>query len=221
VLLAKPLVGDEPFAVLLADDFMDAAPGQKNVMAQMTELYEREGKSLLAVQDVPRPETRQYGIVSAPHLASVPAAQRHRRKAVPEEAPSTLAVVGRYVLTPAIFERLENIGTGAGGEIQLTDAISALLEQEQILAYRYEGQRFDCGSKLGYLKAAVAMGFKHKEVGTGFAQFLQEFTSQNDLAQAAQPRARRPSPLKTAAGNQSAGTAVSSDKLPAVANSIM
>ncbi len=223
VLLAKPLVGDEPFAVLLADDFMDAAPGQKNVMAQMTELYEREGKSLLAVQDVPRPETRQYGIVSGTaHGERTELLSGIVEKPSPEEAPSTLAVVGRYVLTPAIFERLENIGTGAGGEIQLTDAISALLEQEQILAYRYEGQRFDCGSKLGYLKAAVAMGFKHKEVGTGFAQFLQEFTSQNDLAQAAQPKGPATvTPLKTAAGNQPAGTPVSNDKLPAVANSIM
>ncbi|AYR25003.1 UTP--glucose-1-phosphate uridylyltransferase GalU [Herbaspirillum rubrisubalbicans] len=222
VLLAKPLVGDEPFAVLLADDFMDAAPGHKNVMAQMTALYEREGKSLLAVQDVPRPETRQYGIVSgSPYGERTELLSGIVEKPSPEEAPSTLAVVGRYVLTPAIFERLENIGTGAGGEIQLTDAISALLQQEQILAYRYEGQRFDCGSKLGYLKAAVAMGFKHKEVGSGFAQFLQEFTSQHDLTQAAQPKGPATvTPLKPAAGNQPA-SAATTDQQPAVARSVM
>jgi len=223
VLLAKPLVGDEPFAVLLADDFMDAAPGQKNVMAQMTALYEREGKSLLAVQDVPRPETRQYGIVSgSAHGERTELLTGIVEKPAPEDAPSTLAVVGRYVLTPAIFERLENIGTGAGGEIQLTDAISALLQQEQILAYRYEGQRFDCGSKLGYLKAAVAMGFKHKEVGSGFAQYLQEFAAQHDLAQAAQPKGPATvTPLKPAAGSPSAPAPASTEKQPAVARSVM
>ncbi|KAF1048835.1 MAG: UTP--glucose-1-phosphate uridylyltransferase [Herbaspirillum frisingense] len=187
VLLAKPLVGDEPFAVLLADDFMDVEAGQKNVMAQMTEMFEREGKSLLAVQDVPRLDTRQYGIVSGSEYADrLELVSGIVEKPAPEVAPSTLAVVGRYVLTPAIFERLENIGTGAGGEIQLTDAISALLAEEQILAYRYEGQRFDCGSKLGYLKAAVAMGIKHSEVGSNFAHFLRDFKADHDLQQAAQ-----------------------------------
>ncbi|WP_075258670.1 UTP--glucose-1-phosphate uridylyltransferase GalU [Herbaspirillum camelliae] len=221
VLLAKPLVGDEPFAVLLADDFMDVEAGQKNVMAQMTAMFEREGKSLLAVQDVPRPETRQYGIVSGSAYADrLELMSGIVEKPVPEEAPSTLAVVGRYVLTPAIFEHLQNIGTGAGGEIQLTDAISALLQQEQILAYRYEGQRFDCGSKLGYLKAAVAMGIKHKEVGSGFAQFLQDFAAQHDLQQAAQPKGPATvTPLKpnAAPAHGSAGQ----EKQPVAANSVM
>nr|WP_198985030.1 UTP--glucose-1-phosphate uridylyltransferase GalU [Herbaspirillum sp. ASV7] len=223
VLLAKPLVGDEPFAVLLADDFMDVEPGQKNVMAQMTAMYEREDKSLLAVQDVPRPETRQYGIVSGSAYSDrLELMSGIVEKPAPEDAPSTLAVVGRYVLTPAIFERLENIGTGAGGEIQLTDAISALLQQEQILAYRYEGQRFDCGSKLGYLKAAVAMGFKHKEVGSGFAQFLQEFAAQHDLAQAAQPKGPATvTPLKPAGSSHAAGSTGSTEKQPVAVSSVM
>ncbi len=223
VLLAKPLVGDEPFAVLLADDFMDVEPGQKNVMAQMTAMYEREGKSLLAVQDVPRPETRQYGIVSGSAYGDrLELMSGIVEKPAPEDAPSTLAVVGRYVLTPAIFERLENIGTGAGGEIQLTDAISALLQQEQILAYRYEGQRFDCGSKLGYLKAAVAMGFKHKEVGSGFAQFLQEFAAQHDLAQAAQPKGPATvTPLKPTGASHAGVSAGSTEKQPVAVSSVM
>ncbi|MBV8622591.1 MAG: UTP--glucose-1-phosphate uridylyltransferase GalU [Herbaspirillum sp.] len=223
VLLAKPLVGDEPFAVLLADDFMDVEPGQKNVMAQMTAMYEREGKSLLAVQDVPRPETRQYGIVSGSAYGDrLELLSGIVEKPAPEDAPSTLAVVGRYVLTPAIFERLENIGTGAGGEIQLTDAISALLQQEQILAYRYQGQRFDCGSKLGYLKAAVAMGFKHKEVGSGFAQFLQEFAIQHDLAQAAQPKGPATvTPLKPTGTSHASPSAGSTEKQPVAASSVM
>ncbi|MBP0599443.1 UTP--glucose-1-phosphate uridylyltransferase GalU [Herbaspirillum sp. LeCh32-8] len=190
VLLAKPLVGDEPFAVLLADDFMDVEAGQKNVMAQMTQMFEQEGKSLLAVQDVPRLDTRQYGIVSGSEYRDrLELVSGIVEKPAPEVAPSTLAVVGRYVLTPAIFERLENITTGAGGELQLTDAISALLAEEQILAYRYEGQRFDCGSKLGYLKAAVAMGIKHHEVGSNFAHFLRDFKTDQDLQQATQLKA--------------------------------
>ncbi|MFJ3046547.1 UTP--glucose-1-phosphate uridylyltransferase GalU [Herbaspirillum chlorophenolicum] len=187
VLLAKPLVGNEPFAVLLADDFMDIDAGQKNVMAQMADMFEREGKSLLAVQDVPRQDTRQYGIVSGTRYRDrLEQLSGIVEKPTPDTAPSTLAVVGRYVLTPAIFEHLENITTGAGGELQLTDAISALLAAEQILAYRYEGRRFDCGSKLGYLKAAVAMGIKHKEIGSDFAHFLRDFKTEHDLQQTAQ-----------------------------------
>ena len=190
VLLAKQLVGNEPFAVLLADDFMDVEAGQPNVMAQMTAAFEREGKSLLAVQDVPRLETRQYGIVSgSAYQDRLELVSGIVEKPAPEVAPSTLAVTGRYVLTPAIFDHLEKIGTGAGGELQLTDAISALLTQEDVLAYRYEGQRFDCGSKLGYLKAAVAMGIKHHEVGSNFSQFLREFKEDNALQQAAQSKA--------------------------------
>jgi UTP--glucose-1-phosphate uridylyltransferase len=173
VLCARPVVGNEPFAVLLADDFMDTDAGTKPVLAQMTELYEYEKCSVLAVQDVPREHTRQYGIVSAkayrPDLELVSGIVE---KPQPQDAPSTLAVVGRYVLSGSIFSHLENLGTGTGGEIQLTDGIAALMGQERVLAYRYAGQRYDCGSKLGYLKATTAMGLKHPETAEGFRAFL-------------------------------------------------
>jgi len=175
VLCARPVIGDEPFAVLLADDFMDVAPGQKSVMAQMTEVYAHEGSSLLAVQDVPRNETKQYGIVSAtPYQDRLERVDGIVEKPSPESAPSTLAVVGRYVLNNRIFDYLENLGKGAGGEIQLTDGIAALMHAESVLAYRYEGQRYDCGSKLGYLKAMVAMGMKHAETGPAFTEYLRQ-----------------------------------------------
>jgi UTP--glucose-1-phosphate uridylyltransferase len=173
VLCARPVIGNEPFAVLLADDFMDTAEGHKPVLAQMTDLYGYEKCSVLAVQDVPRAHTRQYGIVSArsyrPDLELVSGIVE---KPKPEEAPSTLAVVGRYVLSGAIFEHLENLGTGAGGEIQLTDGIAALMARERVLAYRYAGTRYDCGSKLGYLKATAAIGMKHPETAEGYREFL-------------------------------------------------
>jgi UTP--glucose-1-phosphate uridylyltransferase len=142
----------------------------------MTEIYAREGASLLAVQDVPRADTRQYGIVSA--TSYQPGLERVNgivEKPNPEAAPSTLAVVGRYVLDNKIFNYLEGIGKGAGGEIQLTDGIAALLKSDPVLAYRYAGQRYDCGSKLGYLKATVAMGLKHPETGEAFAEYLKQY----------------------------------------------
>ena len=181
VLCARPVIGDEPFAVLLADDFMDVEAGERPVLAQMTDVFQYENCSLLAVQDVPRAETKQYGIVSAknyqPDLELVSAIVE---KPAPEEAPSTLAVVGRYVLTSRIFGHLENLGTGAGGEIQLTDGIAALMREERVLAYRYQGQRYDCGSKLGYLKATTAMGMKHPETGPGFRDYLQQLQAALD-----------------------------------------
>ncbi|KQV51985.1 UTP--glucose-1-phosphate uridylyltransferase GalU [Massilia sp. Root335] len=173
VLCARPVIGNEPFAVLLADDFMDTAEGHKPVLAQMTDLYGYEKCSVLAVQDVPRAHTRQYGVVSAsayrPDLELVSGIVE---KPKPEDAPSTLAVVGRYVLSGAIFEHLENLGTGAGGEIQLTDGIASLMTRERVLAYRYAGTRYDCGSKLGYLKATAAIGMKHPETAEGYREFL-------------------------------------------------
>ena len=173
VLCARPVVGNEPFAVLLADDFMDTADGQKPVLAQMADVYDYEKCSLLAVQDVPREQTRQYGIVSAsayrPDLELVSGIVE---KPLPEVAPSTLAVVGRYVLSGRIFEYLEKIGKGAGGEIQLTDGIAALIADERLLAYRYTGTRYDCGSKLGYLEATTAMGLKHPETALAYQAFL-------------------------------------------------
>jgi UTP--glucose-1-phosphate uridylyltransferase len=173
VLCARPVIGNEPFAVLLADDFMDVDAGTKPVLAQMTEIFAREGHSILAVQDVPRAETKQYGIVSAtPYQPNLELVNAIVEKPQPELAPSTLAVVGRYVLTSRIFDYLETLGKGAGGEIQLTDGIAALMQAEQVLAYRYTGQRYDCGSKLGYLKAMVAMGLKHPETGAAFTDYL-------------------------------------------------
>ena len=174
VLCARPVIGDEPFAVLLADDFMDVEDGTRPVLAQMADVFQYENCSLLAVQDVPRAETRQYGIVSAQHYQpDLELVSAIVEKPLPEEAPSTLAVVGRYVLTSRIFDHLENLGTGAGGEIQLTDGIAALMREERVLAYRYAGQRYDCGSKLGYLKATTAMGMKHPETGASFRAYLQ------------------------------------------------
>ncbi|MFJ3044935.1 UTP--glucose-1-phosphate uridylyltransferase GalU [Herbaspirillum chlorophenolicum] len=175
VLCARPVVGEEPFAVLLADDFMDTDSGVRPVLAQMTDIYAREGMSMLAVQEVPKAETKQYGIVSAtPYQPDLERVNAIVEKPAPEDAPSTLAVVGRYVLNNRIFHCLENIGRGAGGEIQLTDGIAKLMQAESVLAYRYQGQRYDCGSKLGYLKAMVAMGMKHPETGPEFSEYLKE-----------------------------------------------
>lgn len=172
VLCARPVVGNDPFAVLLADDFMDAN-GHKPVLAQMTDLYTYERSSILAVQDVPREQTRQYGIVSAaPYRPNLELVSGIVEKPQPADAPSTLAVVGRYVLSASIFSYLETIGKGAGGEIQLTDGIAALMQAERVLAYRYAGQRYDCGSKLGYLQAMTAMGLKHPETAEGFRASL-------------------------------------------------
>ena len=173
VLCARPLVGDQPFAVLLADDLIDGNPP---VMKQMVDVFEKYHSSVLGVQTVARKDTSQYGIV-----ASEPMAERIQKlsgiveKPKPEDAPSTQAVVGRYILMPSIFHYLQNITPGAGGEIQLTDAIAALLKEELVLAYEFQGTRYDCGNKLGYLKATVAYALKHKEVGTEFAAFLRSF----------------------------------------------
>lgn len=175
VLCARPVVGDEPFAVLLADDFMDVEPGRPPVLAQMTEIFQREESSMLAVQDVPRADTKQYGIVSVtPYQTNLERVEGIVEKPAPENAPSTLAVVGRYILTNRVFRFLEGLGKGAGGEIQLTDGIAALMEVERVMAYRYEGTRYDCGSKLGYLKATVAVGRKHAETGAAFSDYLEQ-----------------------------------------------
>jgi UTP--glucose-1-phosphate uridylyltransferase len=172
VLCAKPVIGDEPFAVLLADDLLD---DEVPVMKQMTDKYDYYRCSILGALDVPRNETASYGIVK-----SSPVADRLERleaiveKPKPEVAPSTLAVVGRYILTPRIFHHLEQVKPGSGGEIQLTDGIASLLNEEQVLAYRYHGKRFDCGSKLGYLQATVDFGRRHPEVGAAFTHYLSD-----------------------------------------------
>ncbi len=179
VLCARPVVGNAPFAVLLADDFMEPCDGQQPVLAQMTDLYAREQCSILAVQDVPRAQTRQYGIVSAtPYQDQIEQVGAIVEKPDPDDAPSTLAVVGRYILTGNIFEHLEHVGFGAGGEIQLTDGIAALLADERVLAYRYVGQRYDCGSKLGYLQATTAIGLKHPETASAYRAFLQQLQTE-------------------------------------------
>jgi len=173
VLCARPVLDGEPFAVILADDLLDAPTP---VMRQMVEVFEREKASLLGVQEVPRDQTASYGIVMAESFR--PRLDRVRgivEKPQPAAAPSNLAVIGRYVLTPAIFDHLARIHPGAGGEIQLTDAIGGLLAEERVLAYRFEGVRYDCGSKLGYLQATVALGVRHREVGAAFAEFLKDF----------------------------------------------
>ena len=171
VLCSKSVIGDEPFFVLLADDLIRCPA--KGVVAQMAEVYERFGSSVLAVQEVPREETKQYGIVEVE-----PGPQGELRvtsmveKPDPSKAPSNLAVVGRYLLTSRIFEKLEQTDPGTGGEIQLTDAIAALLKDEPVIAYPFEGKRYDCGSKLGYLEATVELALAHPELGEGFSAYL-------------------------------------------------
>lgn len=173
VLCAEPVVGNEPFAVILADDLVDAPT---SVMRQMVNQFDRTHCSILGVQNVAREETGSYGIVKAG-----PEAERFHRvesiveKPKPEAAPSTLGVVGRYILTPRIFDMLLNVQPGAGGEIQLTDGIAALLKYEAVFAQEFDGIRYDCGSKLGYLKATLAYGMKHPEVGSEFAEYMKTF----------------------------------------------
>ena len=173
VLCAQPVVGNEPFAVILADDLMRPVDGGLEVLAQMTNLFSQHHASLVAVQEVPRSETRAYGIVGG-----TPWGDRTERirtiveKPEPADAPSNLAVVGRYLLTPRIFQHLARQKPGKGGEIQLTDAIARLLDDEPVLAYRYDGTRYDCGSKLGYLQATVTLGRDHPEIGPEFRAWL-------------------------------------------------
>ncbi len=170
VLCAKPVTENDVFAVLLADDLIDASP---SVTQQMLEAHQYYNCSVIGVQDVPRVDTRSYGIVATQPLAErVEKVTAIIEKPAPEKAPSTLAVVGRYILTPRIFHHLENVTPGSGGEIQLTDGIASLLAEQQVLAYRYQGTRYDCGSKLGYLQATVEFGQRHAEVGDDFRKYL-------------------------------------------------
>ncbi|MGE5386653.1 MAG: UTP--glucose-1-phosphate uridylyltransferase GalU [Betaproteobacteria bacterium] len=172
VLCARPLVQDEPFAVLLADDLIHA---ENPVLNQMTSLFERQQSSIISVMHVEPEETRQYGIVDATGVGI----HMHAINSIVEkpplgQAPSNLAVVGRYVFTPAIFRHLEGIAPDGGGEIQLTRAIDSLLTEENAFAYEFSGTRYDCGSKLGYLKATIAYGMRHPEVGEAFTAHLME-----------------------------------------------
>jgi UTP--glucose-1-phosphate uridylyltransferase len=179
VLCARPVVGPEPFAVILADDFIDGKPG---AMAQMMEVYRQHGSSILGVEDVAPTETASYGIVDAvdiaPRLLQVNGIVE---KPQPEDAPSNLAVVGRYLFTPRIFDHLENVQPGKGGEIQLTDGIASLMQEERVLAYRFQGKRYDCGSKLGYMKANVELAMRHPVIGQEFSAYLSQLTAKGQL----------------------------------------
>ena len=177
VLCAEPLVGHEPFAVLLADDLMvgdrvngNSGPG---VMAQMTAAFAKQGRSLLAVQEVPPEHTRRYGIVKG-EAAGGPLLRVEQivEKPAPDVAPSRMGVAGRYVLTPRIFEEIRNQPRGVGGEIQLTDAIARLMAHETVYAYQYQGKRYDCGSKEGFLEATVELALQHPQVGAQFRAYL-------------------------------------------------
>ncbi len=170
VLCARPAVGDEPFFVHLADDLIAGNPG---CLAQMAGEHADHGGSVVAVETVPREHTSSYGIVA------VDEKDRNRitqivEKPKPEDAPSNSAVVGRYLLAPEIFDKLENIGKGAGGEIQLTDGIAELMGDSPVYAYSFSGARYDCGSKVGYLQATVAYGLDHPETGDEFREYLRD-----------------------------------------------
>lgn len=173
VLCARQLVGQEPFAVLLADDLIDA---DHPVLGQMAALYQRSYASVLGVQKVPKAQSSQYGMIASEEMGP----RTHRvtgivEKPQPDDAPSDLGVVGRYILSPSIFRHLEALAPGKGGEIQLTDGIAAMMREEPVLAWEFEGTRYDCGSKIGLLKATLALGVKHPEVGEEFKMHLNQF----------------------------------------------
>lgn len=170
---AKPVVGDEPFAVILPDDLIE--DGERGCMKQMVDLFDQQQCSILGVERVDPQETHKYGIVEYTEKAPrVGVLQSIVEKPKPEVAPSNVGVVGRYVLTPAIFEKIETTERGAGGEIQLTDAIAALMKEQEVLSYEFEGNRYDCGSKFGFLLANVEYGLLHREINAEFADYLKQ-----------------------------------------------
>ena len=170
VLCAEHLVGDEPFAVLLADDLMT---GERAVLAQMADVYNRTGASVLAVQEVPQDQTGRYGIVVGETVEDRLIKVSHMvEKPKPETAPSRMAAAGRYILTPAVFNQIRQQTSGAGGEIQLTDGIAGLMRSEPVYALQYQGKRYDCGSKEGFLEATVELALAHPEVGANFREYL-------------------------------------------------
>jgi UTP--glucose-1-phosphate uridylyltransferase len=174
VLCAKPAVGDLPFFVHLADDLINA---EESCLAQMARRF--DNGSVVAVQTVPQNQTDKYGIVkSGARRGDLLRVERIVEKPKPDKAPSNLAVVGRYLLTPRIFTHLERIGEGAGGEIQLTDGIARLMNDEAVYAYRFAGKRFDCGSKLGYLQANVEYALAHPELSTTFRSYLRKLVKE-------------------------------------------
>ena len=178
VLCAKPVVNNEPFAVILADDLINFS--ERPCLSQMVDVFNYQHCSVLGTEVVPKEDVSSYGIVDGtevkPGLMEVNAIVE---KPSVEDAPSNNAVVGRYILTPRIFELLETTQRGAGGEIQLTDAIAALLSEQRVLSYNFDGIRFDCGSKLGYLKAQVEFALAHEEVGADFREYLLDLAARN------------------------------------------
>ncbi|NNM62990.1 MAG: UTP--glucose-1-phosphate uridylyltransferase GalU [Steroidobacteraceae bacterium] len=176
VLCARPVVGEAPFMVHLADDLIDA---EVPCLKQMVEVHRNHGGSVLGVQTVPAQDTDKYGIVSLARGATgrVGRISHIVEKPRPREAPSNLAVVGRYLLSGSIFDDLSQIGAGAGGEIQLTDGIARLMQREPVYAFEFEGKRYDCGSKLGYLQATVEYGLRHTSLGADFAEYLKAFVA--------------------------------------------
>jgi UTP--glucose-1-phosphate uridylyltransferase len=176
VYCARPVIGDEPFAVILADDLVE--DGTRGCVAQMVDLYNETQSSILAVERVNPADTASYGIVRTGESTGTHAPiELIVEKPKPENAPSNLAVIGRYILTPAIFDKIKNTGRGAGGEIQLTDAIADLLNDEKVLAFEFEGTRYDCGSKLGFLIASVELGLLHKELKDDFLAYLKTLSA--------------------------------------------
>jgi len=172
VLCAKPVVGDEPFAVILADDLIDGQ--ERSCLSQMVNVFKKQQCSVIAVEEVSQAETEKYGIIKPEALyEGVLKIKNIVEKPAPDKAPSALAVVGRYLLTPAIFKSLESLEKGAGGEIQLTDAIAQLLTEEQVLACQFEGTRYDCGNKLGYLTATIDYALQHPNLRKAFKEHLQ------------------------------------------------
>jgi UTP--glucose-1-phosphate uridylyltransferase len=197
VLCAQPAVGAEPFFVHLADDLIRS---EEPCLHQMAEVYGEKRSSVLGVELVPRKDTERYGIVAV----EAPNSQTSRIRSIiekpkPQVAPSNLAVVGRYVLTPAIFGHLEKIGHGSGGEIQLTDGIAALMGEEAVYAHRFEGQRYDCGSKLGYLQATVEYALAHPQLGRDFAKYLKS------VASARKVKSIKVKPSKAKSGKRKSG----------------
>ena len=181
VYCARPVIGDEPFAVILADDMVE--DGARGCMAQMVELYEKKQTSILGVERINSSDSASYGIVKIDEFKDRSAPiELIVEKPKPEDAPSNLAVVGRYILTPAIFDKIQNTERGAGGEIQLTDAIASLLKDETVLAYEFEGKRYDCGSKLGFLIATVEQALLHKELKDDFLAYLKGFCKEHKIS---------------------------------------
>jgi UTP--glucose-1-phosphate uridylyltransferase len=181
VLCAEPVIGREPFAVILADDLIDG--GDRPCLSQMVEVFEGHGSSTIGVEEVPMAEVHHYGVIK-PNPTAEPGIDKIEaivEKPAAQEAPSRLAVVGRYILTPRIFDLLRETQLGTGGEIQLTDAIASLLKDEEVLGYEFEGKRYDCGNKLGYLMATVEYAMKHEELSEDFRNYLVEFVGREEI----------------------------------------